>query len=307
MIPLKRNISALLQNYSKFSFIFLIMNNSAKSEVIYTDLEPDIVLNDDLDNCILDLNNDSNNDFKFLNRSFAIGGYWTSGSIYYIPFQNFERLIGTALSGNSFAGNTANYGTTFSSLIRTLPFALSPGVIINELLTFQPDYQQLLAFKTEFDFAGEIYYYGGNWFPEMFDRYLGVKFDDTESKTHYGWIRCDVLDEGRTLIIKDYAYEEDPDYPIISGDTAHFVSVNEFQNNIDATVYSVNKSIFISLNKPIKDVAVRIFDVAGKEVYIGKLLNKYSQVDLSGSTGIYIVKLFTEENILLTQKVIIHN
>ncbi|MBK9454600.1 MAG: LysM peptidoglycan-binding domain-containing protein [Bacteroidetes bacterium] len=41
----------------------------------------------------------------------------------------------------------------------------------------------------------------------------------------YGWIRCSVIDSGRTLIIHDYAYELQPNYPIIAGDTVSYVDI----------------------------------------------------------------------------------
>lgn len=283
-----------LSAYSKFAIAVLIMKPSISlTEVLYSDIEPDVILANDTDNYILDLNNDSNNDFRFFNRSFALGGYWTTGSIYYIPFNNFERIVGTALFENSFAANSMDYGTTFSSLIRELPFALNPGTVIDEALTFLPDYQQLLAFKTEFDLTGELYNYGGHWFPEVIDHYLGVRFQDEELNTYYGWIRCDVKDFGRTLVIKDYAYETETDKPIVAGDTLS-VGIDNLLNTLHATVYSFNKQLYIHLNES-TETKLSIFDLHGKEI-----LNKANMFNLeviplnTYPAGIYIVELRSE-------------
>ena len=286
-----------LSAYSKFAIAVLVMKPSiGLSEVVYTDIEPDVVLANDNDGYILDLNNDSFNDFEFLNRSFEIGGYWTSGSIYYIPFNNFERIIGTALFDNSFAANSVDYGTTFSALVRELPFALNSGNVIDELLTFLPDYQQLLAFKTELDLAGELYQYGGYWFPEVIDHYLGVRFQDEDLNTHYGWIRCDVKDSGRTLVLKGYAYETESDKPIVAGDTLS-VGINNFLNSLNATVYSFNRQLYIHLNES-TETKLSIFDLLGKEILNISNLSNFDVIPLNNySSGIYIVELRSESGI----------
>ena len=269
-----------LSAYSKFAIAVLVMKPSiGLSEVVYTDIEPDVVLANDNDEYILDLNNDSTNDFRFQNRSYNHGGYWTSGSIYYIPFKHIERINGTALFYNSFAANTEDFGTTFSELIRALPFALEEGAVISESLSFQPNYHQPLALKTEFDLAGELYYYGGHWYPEVIDGYIGVKFEDDDSNIHFGWVRCDVKDSGRTLVLKGYAYETETDKPIVAGDTLS-VGINNFLNSLNATVYSFNRQLYIHLNES-TETKLSIFDLLGKEILNISNLSNFDVIPLN--------------------------
>ncbi|MFI5171180.1 MAG: T9SS type A sorting domain-containing protein [Chitinophagales bacterium] len=277
--------------YSHFAGAYLLMHSNAIAQVIYTDIEPDIVLENEMDAYSMDLNNDLINDFSFLNRSYDFGGYWTSGSIYYIFFNHNERITGSALFENSFAANTEDFGTTFSDLIRALPFALEEGAIIDGSLTFQPHYHQQLVIKTEFDFSGEIYYYGGHWYPEVFDHYLGVKFEDEDSNNHYGWIRCDVKESGRILVIKDFAYETQENFPIIAGDTSGYVGIENYQNSLSATVYSFNKQLYIHLSES-TDTELSIFDLQGKKVLDKPRLSNFEIIPLNNlPTGIYITEL----------------
>ena len=75
-----------LLQYSLLSAAFITCKpNSILSEVIYHDVEPDVVLDENGEQYFLNINSDEFDDFKFFNKSILFGGYWTSGSIYYIP------------------------------------------------------------------------------------------------------------------------------------------------------------------------------------------------------------------------------
>ena len=50
------------------------------------------------------------------------------------------------------------------------------------------------------------------------DKFLGVKFL-IGSNTHYGWARLDVTAGADTIRLKDYAYSQNADLPILAGQT----------------------------------------------------------------------------------------
>jgi len=287
-------VNKLLQ-YSLLSAAFITCKqNDLLADVVYTDVEPDVVLDENNESCILDIDNNGSIDFALLNRTFNIGGYWTSGSIYYIPFQQFERLLFSVYNGNNVAGKSINYGTPSSELFRAIPYAISAGDIIFEAMSFQNNDQQLLALRTFISIIGEFYYYGGDWYPEQFDHYLGIHFKDTEEITHYGWIRCDVKDEGRTLVIKEYAYETEPDYPIVAGDTTHYVDINNIQNSIDASVYGFGRDIYI-LTETFQNTEVVIYDLYGKQIISEVLQSKSESISMTNyPAGIYLVTLLND-------------
>ena len=111
---------------------------------------------------------------------------------------------------------------------------------------------------------------------------------------HYGWIRCDVLDEGRTLVIKDYAYEDEPNNPIVAGDTTHYVSINSLLNTMDATVYSFGKDIYV-LTETFQNTELMIYDISGKQIIRNIMQNKNESISmLNYPSGIYLVTLLND-------------
>lgn len=69
---------------------------------------------------------------------------------------------------------------------------------------------------------------GGDWPDEHFihhpdytvwrdkEAYIGIKYD-FQGHTRYGWIRIEVAADGQSYIVKDYAYNEMFDEPIMAG------------------------------------------------------------------------------------------
>jgi hypothetical protein len=142
------------------------------------------------------------------------------------------------------------------------------------------------------------------FYNESINKYLGFKLKDDASDFHYGWIRCDVLDEGRTMIIKDYAYELTPDNPILAGDTAHYIGLSTQEEKIEPVVYCENKKVFISNLD--KNCDVSIYNLNGgiiinKEVKTGSV-----EFDLQNvANGAYLV-VFKNENEIRSKKIIIN-
>jgi len=289
---LSGNATKYLLQYSKLSCVFLLIRSGeAASEVVYVDIEPDVILANDDDQFEIDLNSDSFFDFHFYNRSNFFGGYWTSGSIYYIPLELRQRLQVKALEENSIAGSLVTFSTYSSGTIqRVFPYALE-SELINDAMQFQVAYYQNLVFSTVYYMFGISSVNGGNWYPEKLNHYLGVRFKDSDENTHYGWMRCDVKVEGRTLVIKDYAYESEPDYPIVAGDTAHYISINSLENTIEATVYSFGRDIYI-LTETIQNTEVIICNLNGQEVVRNFLQSENELINMSNyPAGTYLVTL----------------
>ena len=58
-----------LQQYSGFAGVLLIMHNNTKAQAVYTNIDPDVVLNVDGDYTYIDMDNDGTNDFFILKES----------------------------------------------------------------------------------------------------------------------------------------------------------------------------------------------------------------------------------------------
>lgn len=149
--------------------------------------------------------------------------------------------------------------------------------------------------------------YYANWFKygaeETINKYLGIKFTIGINAFHYGWIRCDVKDEGRTLIIKDYAYESSIDYPIIAGDTIHFTEVESSQNN-DINIYSYQETLYVNLKDSAK-ASVALTNLAGQHIFTYETSELTSTFDMTNvASGIYIVTVEFKNNVF-SKKVLI--
>lgn len=283
-----------LNTYAIAASCFLYCKQEASGQVVYTDIEPDLILDHELFATEVDMNNDGLSDFFFHNNSFV---YYHTSWLSDRTMQNI--LVGPDEVGNALAGISVYFTTGYGEFTRYYPFALDQGSFIGEIKTWQAIETQIMALRVlseDGDIVGFGFYAWYEYLSETVDKYLGVRFNDLEGVAHYGWIRCDVLDEGRILVIKDYAYETEPEYPITAGDTTHFVGISEVENNLDADVYSFNSNVYINSNEIKNDVEINIYDITGKIIYSDKINNQFTEIKLSEGGGIYIVKLIAGEN-----------
>lgn len=285
-----------INSYAMAAGCFLCVNHDVLAQVVYTDIDPDIILDEGGEAAELDMNDDGVPDFFFHNNSFQ---YYDTSWLSVRTMKNI--LAGPDEMGNALAGISNYFNTGYNGFTWYYPFALEQTIAINEELTWQDTETQIMAlriFSEDGDLVGLGFYcYWSE--TETIDKYLGVKFKDLDNQLHYGWIRCDVLDEGRTLIIKDYAYEAIPEYPVVAGDTIHYVNAESLTQGFNATVYAFSNTIYINLNEVMHDVEVYVYDVAGKQVYSNKIEDQASQIELLKSKGYYFVKLYSNKGELI--------
>lgn len=291
-----------IQNYSAFAVCFLLVHEEAAAEAVYTDI-PDTVINYHMELFDIDMNNDGILDFSVLKRSFDF-----LATTYYSGYVTSHLSVinaGPKIAGNYIAGFTEIWGgSAAGTFTMYFPYALAEGENINDSLSFQEFGLEVVAFRYTTD-KGAYSHEGGEWYPEVLDHYLGVYFKDIEGCYHYGWIRCDVKNSGKEITVKDFAYEAKCDVGIAAGDMmgdTTTVGINE-TNTLQATVYSFNTTIYINLNDLINKVEVHIYDLKGKEVYSGTLINQFTEIKLRESKGMYVVELISDEKQHRTDKV----
>jgi len=298
-----------LSDYSAFAITFLCIH-SADAKVVYTDIEPDYVLDSDWDHAVLDIDGDGTGDFWFWNVS-------------YYTFSSFTTYIEKLWAGA--IGDSRNEIAGLSTWPVTLiykPYALLLGSLIDANLSFQNWGYQRMAWKISKSITtweGEVFNLidtGGYWYPEKTDHYLGIHFIDDDEKYHYGWIRCSVLDSGRTLIIKDYAYERFVDSAIVAGDLLGIepnVTFNPEVLQTDITVqlenktlvYSFNNMLYFNLPLSIGNTDYIIYNLAGSAVFSGKFNGQHAEVNVNLPAGTYIVE-FILNGYKHSQKIIIN-
>ena len=287
-----------LNAYTIAAGCLLYLHQNASSQVIYTDLDPDLILDDQDEQGFIDLDNNGIFDFAF-SRAFS---HFTNATYSSLPGDSYSRTViwaGWSGSPNNEIAGSYIIGP-FGSWTRYYPYALGAGEVIKEIgiggLSFQNWGFQRMAFKS-YKNGGIFWNDGGNWFPEEVDQYLGVKFIDNDDEFHFGWIRCSVIDSGEVLTIKDYAYEIKPETGILAGDTigdTTTIAIEEI-NLLQADVYSFNNSIFINLNELMKGVEIHIYDPNGEMIYSDEIRDQSTQIELNKAKGVYFVELISGE------------
>lgn len=267
---------------------FLLIKNDIEAEVFYGDIIPDTLINEEWETYTVDLNNDGLSDFRFLKRSFSFMP--TSSSTSHVS----ALFAGPLVFGNLIAGNPHVIFPSYGGFTVYFPYALAEGVLINQdSLEFQTAGVQRLAYR----FRGENSSYwphGGYWYTEVSDHYVGLYFKDTADCYHYGWVRLDVSDFGRELIIKDFAYETVCDHPIVAGDTISYIDVAE-ENKLNAVIYSFGNTIYVTLNEQYNDVQLSVADLTGKEIFSNSIYNLNSSFNIEQPSGIYTVSIISDE------------
>ena len=282
-----------LKQYSGFAGVLLLMHNNSKAQAIYTDIDPDVVLQFQGDVEHIDMDNDGTNDFFIFKKS----SYFTNSEYSWYRFNRIFKAGPNFNPENEIAGdfhtNGAGGGTTY------FPYALLAGDLIDNALSFQYGSYQLMGIgffevdETPWDWN----YYIGSWRLKIDSAYLGVRFLGADDCKHYGWIRCSVGDSLKTLTVHDYAYELKCSTPIIAGDTIGDTTTVEISeiNNLEATIYAFNQNVFIYLSNQ-EEVSVNIFNMNGQTIYTTVSSKKNVVIDMTGQPiGTYIIKLTTRD------------
>ena len=206
-----------ITTYSAIAGIFISFHNITNAQIVYTNIDPDEILNADGDSYLLDLNNDGTVDFNLDFVNFELPG------IFYIatePSQTWDGLVKQVIvsdNNNFVAGSYGEYDTF-------LPYALEPGVEVGPALQFlnnaTSDMQFLGLYVGIIDYphVGSTYPFinRGNWNGEN-EKFLGLELH-SGGDIFYGWVRLSVQPDYIGFTVHDYAYQATPNTPIITGE-----------------------------------------------------------------------------------------
>ncbi|MBK8681695.1 MAG: T9SS type A sorting domain-containing protein [Bacteroidetes bacterium] len=293
-----------IKEYSALSLSFIAVSASLQGQVIYTDIEPDAVLEYSGGVIGIDMDNDGTYDFAFKNTVFS-----NYSTLYHTSFRYERILAGPVYTPlNLIAGSRKTYGGSYAgSFYVYFPYALEEGALITPpALHFQNYGFQRMAFADYYysPWLGWTTWDGGLWFPEKIEHFIGVRFIDDDSLYHHGWIRCSVIDTGHTLIIHDYAYESQPNHPIAAGSLETYVDIEN--NNPLYSIYSFGNTIYYHLPSEDLGSEITLFDLAGRIIYSGIISETYSSISPNCLPGIYVVRITTSTQ-SITRKVSIGN
>jgi len=279
-----------IQKYSGMAGVFLFLHNNINAQAVYTDIEPDIIIQFDEETAGIDMDNNGTYDFAFLKTS----GSYEHGTFSSTIVTRFRHRIwaGPEIVSNSIAGDydydSAGGGITYH------PYALPAGTPINNDLSFQNWGFQIMAggfYQSSF-----FIYYEGKWVPDIDNNFLGVIFKGDDDCFHYGWIRCTTAGSTKQLIIHDYAYESKCETGIMAGDKIGDTAVVAIEslNTLDADIYSFNKTIYIKTSN-YENTLITVTNLRGQIILSQQLSNEFSVIDMSiFPSDLYIVKLKNE-------------
>lgn len=291
-----------LRQYSALAAALICAHPNTHAQVVYTDLDPDIILHFDGQTAGIDMDNNGTYDFAF----FRTNNYF-SDSLY--SDYEYRYILWCGPYGtpqNEIAGIYVTHGECCGTSYK--PYALSEGDTIDDALSFQYAGYQLMAvgFYRLFESAWIWHYGPAYWSPPVDSAYLGVRFLGEDHCLHYGWIRCSTTDSCKTLIIHDYAYESQCEKPIIAGDmVGDTTSIGiHTPGTLAATVYSYGKTVFVILPAASQQTQIQVFDITGKVVYAGVLHDPFNKLYIPDPTGVYMVEL-REEDRVYNRKIIL--
>lgn len=260
----------------------VVAASGANAQIVYTDVEPDVTVDDNLDAggfslAGLDLNNDATPDFILAARDSTYSGTRVRFT-----------LVAPANSSNAIAGeNPGGYDYAL---------ALNSGDMINNTLNW------IAATNTmAYNVAGNNPY-NENW-NGVTDKYLGLQFV-VGANTHYGWARLDVDAIGDVFTLKDYAYNGTAGAGLMAGQTSGLES-----GTMESMVHFVNQpnnTVKVVINESLTNGVITVVSSTGAIVQTGTVNGDTFTVDMNGLTaGIYVISAQFNEG-TINKKMIVH-
>jgi len=271
-MKLNSTLEKKLLKYSAMASGVVAIASSANAQITYFDEDPDVVITGHQQGLIWDFDGDTQNDmgvvmFDGTKSGTSVSGYqyvWYYKAAVALPYSGGAAMVDGAGDADALNANDA----------------------INSLGNFDSGSQVLMGT------AGSVYWVGyglysssgGPWIGAT-DKYLGLRFTSV-GDIHYGWMRMDLTSDAVTVTIKDWAYNNVIEGPILAGQMT--VGVAENAGELALIRYNNNR---LDINV-VKGTAgnLSVVNMVGKVVYTKGLNNSMESVDLSNlSAGLYIV------------------
>jgi len=280
----------LLQQYSALAVPMLATAGLANAQVVYKDINPDVTLSLPGDSMLLDLNNDGIFDYTF--RLFAYTTNWNKACV--AP-ANVAGVYTTndknALVGYFSAKSSGTIYPYASALSLGHPINDNqPMFVVHDILFTSYSGNKLFYFPAMNSIFSTAQY--GQW-KDGADHFVGLKFTPDEGATFYfGWARCNVSTDAKTMTIKDCAYQAEPGISIAAGEGVNIgiqvpgnedgVKIVEFDHILNVNFETIKLS----------DATIRLFDVLGQEVLNRKVTTAQNVIGLNQLThGTYLVQV----------------
>lgn len=249
------------------SFLFV---PGANAKIIYNDINPDITKSS-TGTTRLDIDDDGMTDMEVNLNIMGLKDVW--------------------LTINTPTGTQVAMQDWHSRLFQLYDF-------IDDTSTWMNDANIPLAYLT----SGTV---EGPW-PGKTNSYLGFQFIKDGNKL-FGWMRIEVSENVRSFSIREVAYEDLVEFPIMAGDKTKEVSVNEFRKTINDPAFTIGNRVLQVNNTETEGFSnLYITDISGKTLVRTNIISGTQSINLSMlPAGIYCVNL-TGKRKNLSKKVYIN-
>lgn len=249
-----------------------------QAQVLYTDFSPDLVVEGNLEHLLIDINQDSIDDFVFITEDTlvqAVNGSYAIGRLRAGGYANlYNQLIGSQPS---------QYG-----YIQQLDHGSSVG----------PSQDFIFAGTMAFEVDGQNPF-NEPWNGGAFEKYIGFRIRYTADSSHYGWIRLDVSSDARRAVIKDAAFSLLPDTVIAAG----FEVLHDEEYLLDNWVVQKGDQLHFDLPENAQGSKLSLYSPSGKRIWEWRADDQHYQLQLPNSKGLYI--LVMEQKGILSRKKIL--
>ena len=288
---MKESYQSKLKTYSSIVAslgLMSVLGNEANAQVIYTDVNPDNLLDDNGETFNIDFDGDNAYDLSFS----AIRGTYSYTPPYSLP--NLSSYSYLLLSN----GKTMTYAWNVNRTDR-----LNFGTVIGSSQTFHANsYSYLFQAKTTTNtsFNGMADNGTTPWVEGTVDKYIGVKFL-VGSNTHYGWALVSV-NSLFTVTVKAYAYNATAGASITTGQG---IPASVFNAETEVSKISLFENV-LSLKDMTQAGDMTLVNSNGSEVLKTSVKQGDNTYTLDGlQTGMYLVKVNLGNNII-TKKVVVN-
>lgn len=280
-------IRSKLNNYAAFATAFLFTHN-INAEIVYTDIEPDVTLDNDDYFYEIDIDNEGVNDFQLLRIKGAYYSYWES------VYRSFTALFFYNLAENKFfAGSYFTVGSAMYSSYQTFrPYAIPVDYSVGPLLSFQSEGWPIMVSHV-FDESHNLIKNKGHW-SAVDEGYIGIRMG-VLGEAHFGWIRVTIIEEPLSMIIHDFAYETTLNKPIRTGVT--FTNVTEIESGSSPfSIVHLGQNTIQVLAPNQLPYTIQLFDLSGKMVLTSNQQTGNTTITIPNQTGVYILQIQSDGN-----------
>ena len=270
--------------YSAAATAYILFSEEADAQINYTDISPDITVDEPGVGVQLDFDNNDTIDLVIAVTSAYSFSFTYFGSVNYFKI---DAVVAIPYNSVSLAGITSS---GFA-----LPYAITNDIVIGPGVEFHSNAFQSLAYNFFAVYYGFSYIdlvRTGFWVNGVTDRFLGFRFTK-EGQTHYGWVRLDVEDGGTAFTIKDLAYGG-ADSTI----TTQIIPTAITEHDASGiSIYSFGSDIHVNLkDQNYQSGTIKLFDVTGREISEQAVTGNSNIMHADGNPqGIYIVQVFLDD------------